>query len=177
MSIIFLDNDGVICLSRNFGTRETKMRKWIKKHDNHNFPLEIKFDNFDKGAIKILNEICRLTESKLVISSDWKLHATLEELQTLFADRGITAEIVGVTPNLKDFDLYTSQLFAWKSWLERARIVEIREYLKNNPGITKWIAIDDMNLGAEGLENFVHTSRVSEGIKQTGIKEKILNLL
>ena len=73
------------------------------------------------------------------------------------------------------------QLFWYKKWLERIRILEIQEWLKNNQ-VDKWVAIDDLNMSPEfnggyGLENFVLTPRSTEGIKQSGIKEKILGFL
>ena len=51
-----------------------------------------------------------------------------------------------------------------------------------NPDITYWVAIDDLNMNSEanqghGLKNFILTPRSNEGIKQCGIKEKILNYL
>jgi hypothetical protein len=56
--------------------------------------------------------------------------------------------------------------------------------LKDNPQITHWVAIDDLNMGKSGLnystefehdwrlDNFVHTPLSTEGIK-----EKILKYL
>ena len=63
---------------------------------------------------------------------------------------------------------------------ERKRILEIKEYLRLNPNVDKWVAVDDLNMsneynGGYGLDNFVLVSRSSEGIKQIGIKEKIIN--
>ena len=84
------------------------------------------------------------------------------------------------------------QNFAWsRQWdLEQSRSLEIRQYLKDNPQITHWVAIDDLNMGIPhkheswgdmemdwGLTNFVHTPMSREGIKQSGIKEKVLEFL
>jgi hypothetical protein len=64
-------------------------------------------------------------------------------------------------------------------------VLEIEHWLKNNP-VDSWVAVDDMQLGEYinvdgstngGLKNFVHTPRLYEGIKQSGIKEKIINFL
>ena len=53
--------------------------------------------------------------------------------------------------------------------------------------IDHWVAVDDLPLGElygpisgnflGGLKNFVLTPKSSEGIKQSGIKEKILKFL
>jgi hypothetical protein len=55
--------------------------------------------------------------------------------------------------------------------------MEIERYLKDHPEIEKWVAIDDLNMGREGLTNFVLTPKSSEGIKQSGLKEKVLKFL
>jgi hypothetical protein len=69
--------------------------------------------------------------------------------------------------------------------------MEIGHWLKNHPEVTHWVAIDDLNMSLEflskyfldsedknpGLTNFVLTPRSREGIKQSGIKEKVINFL
>ena len=40
-------------------------------------PLEYRFDNFDQKAVKVLNEILEQTDAEIVVSSDWRLHATI----------------------------------------------------------------------------------------------------
>jgi hypothetical protein len=59
--------------------------------------------------------------------------------------------------------------------LERARCIEIRQYLEKHPEITKWVAVDDMDLSSLG--NFVMTPSSGLGIHQEGIKEKIIAYL
>ena len=85
MKTIFLDNDGVICLSNNWGGRSKKWAKYRSKNPETNryiddAPVEVRFDDFDKKAIKVLNEILEEIGAEIVVSSDWRCHATLEEL-------------------------------------------------------------------------------------------------
>jgi hypothetical protein len=50
MKVIFLDNDGVICLSSNWGSRLKKQKKMGYKpsfDNNKQLPVEYRFDNFD----------------------------------------------------------------------------------------------------------------------------------
>jgi hypothetical protein len=69
--------------------------------------------------------------------------------------------------------------------LEQERHVEILEWLQRHPEVTHWVAIDDLNMAKNyddiertwGLENFVLTPRSLEGIKQSGIKEQVLEFL
>lgn len=187
MRILVLDNDGVICLPNNYGGRSKKWSKYRSENpESSKFlkeaPVTVRFDDFDEKAIKILNEVLEETGAEIVVSSDWKLHANLEELGIYYESQGIIKKPIAITPNLEDFDPETAGLFHWKGWFERKRILEINKYLETHPEITHWVAIDDMNMSHDahngyGLENFVHTPRSNEGIKQSGIKEKILKYL
>lgn len=186
MKIIFLDNDGVICLCAQWGGRYKRMKKFIKDtgiSEISKMPAYIRLDCFDTKAVKVLNEVIEKTGAEIVVSSDWKLHATLEELQELYLENGVIKAPIAITENMRDFDVETHGLYAWKGWLERIRIVEIERYLEGNPQITHWVAIDDLLLGKHedegpGLENFVLTKRpMTEGIKQSGIKEELLKYL
>lgn len=186
MKIIFLDNDGVICLGSQWGGRYKKMKKFIKEtgiSEISRMPAHIRLDSFDIKAVKVLNEVIEKSGAEIVVSSDWKLHATLEELQELYLENGVIKSPIAITENMKDFDPETHGLFSWKGWLERIRVVEIEKYLSDNPQITHWVAIDDLNLGkfndeGPGLQNFVLTRRpMNEGIKQSGVKQELLKYL
>jgi hypothetical protein len=172
--IIFLDHDGVICLSNNWGGRFKK-----PGYADKTSPMDVRMDNFDAKAVKVLNDILEKTGADIVISSDWKLHGTLEEIQEMYKTRGIKPPIA-VTPRLKDFDENAASLFYWKGWLERMRCLEIQKWLELNP-TEKWVAIDDLDMSNEylkpGLEHFVLTPRSTEGIKQSGIAEKVIKIL
>jgi hypothetical protein len=196
MKIIFLDNDGVICLSSNWGTRHKKQKKWGGRKlsmTNREVPVEYRFDNFDKKAIKILNEILEQTGAEIVVSSDWRFHANLEELGEYYTSQGIIKKPIATTDMFKDiFPDQWSQL-RFRSDLELERSMEITDWLENHSEVTHWVAVDDLNMSVEylsmhfsakdgsdskpGLTNFVHTPRSYEGIKQSGIKEKIIKFL
>ena len=196
MKVIFLDHDGVICLSNNWGSRYKKQKKWGGRKlsmTNREVPLEYRFDNFDKKAIKVLNEILEETKSEIIISSDWKNHATLEELGEYYEQQGIIKKPIGLTPWLQNCDWYLKEYtdFPWSRQfdLEQTRSIEIRQHLINHPEITHWVSVDDLDMGKTGLyygmefehdwglDNFVLTPKGSEGIKQVGIKSKIVGFL
>ena len=78
--------------------------------------------------------------------------------------------------------------------MELERSIEILDWLEKHPEVTNWVAVDDLNMSIDylskhfthkdpdnnekpGLTNFVHTPRSNEGIKQSGVKEKILKFL
>ena len=196
MKVIFLDNDGVICLDGNWGSRFKKQDKWGGRKlsmTSREIPVEYRFDNFDKGAIKILNEIIEETGAEIIVSSDWRFHANLEELGQYYLDQGISKAPIATTDMFKD--LFPSEWsgLRFRAELELERSMEINHWVENHPEITHWVAIDDLNMSTEflgdrfaakdgsdakpGLTNFAHTPRSSEGIKQSGIKDKVLKFL
>jgi hypothetical protein len=179
MKVIFLDHDGVICLSNNWGGRFKK-----KGYDsNPETPMDIRMDSFDSKAVKVLNSIVEQTGCEIVVSSDWKRWGTLEQMQEMYVTRGIKPPI-GLTPLLKNCTIHGNNFIWSKEWdLEQERSIEIKQYLHDHPEITHWVAVDDLNMSNDeefkpwGLENFVLTPKSSEGIKQSGVKDKILKFL
>jgi hypothetical protein len=182
--VIFLDNDGVICLAGQWGGRSKKQKKYQAANGTSTvkeMPVECRFDNFDPKAIKVLNKIIEETDAELVVSSDWRLHANLQEIQSYYLAQGIVKGPIDFTPVLGDFDEASSALYYWKGWNGRARILEIRKWLELNK-VDKWVAVDDIPMGLDyepegGLENFVHTPSSTEGIKKLGIANKIISIL
>jgi hypothetical protein len=178
MKVIFLDNDCVICLQNNWGKRDKLMKEYLKDHPGtymDKIPVSHRFDGFDKKAVKVLNRILESTGAEIVVSSDWKLHASLEELQEYYLAQGIAKSPIAMTPNMKDFDPESCGLFQWKGWLSKIRVSEIRKYLEEHQEVTSWVAIDDLPMGFDGLENFFMTDDAGmEGIKKTGLAEKII---
>jgi hypothetical protein len=198
MKVIFLDHDGVICLSNNWGGRMKKQKKYGRKLSQKmdELPIDVRFDDFDKKAIEVLNSILEETGAKIVVSSDWKRWATAEELGVYYEQQGIIKKPIDCTPFFKTLYLEgkvpKKNEFEYQYFenLEQERHFEILDYLKTHPEITHWVAVDDLNMGIDitytdgqnderywGLTNFVWTPRESEGIKQSGIKERILEFL
>ena len=193
MKVSFLDHDGVICLSTEWGGRYKKQKKWGELRLSttpSQIPMEYRFDNFNKKAIKVLNEILELTGAEIVVSSDWKRWATVEEMGEYYESQGIIKKPIAFTPNLSECNNYGED-FPWsRQWdLEQTRSLEIKQYLQDHPEVTEWVAIDDLNMGKTGkyysvdfthdwgLDNFVLTPKGNEGLKQSGIKEKVLSFL
>ena len=201
MKVIFLDNDGVICLANNWGSRHKKQDKWggMKlSMRGREIPLEYRFDDFDQKAVKVLNEILEQTDAEIIVSSDWRFHATHEELGDYYESQGIIKRPIGITEKFHYTDWKEEGFvpdiesgFPWSRTddLEQQRYFEIMRWLSRNPSITHWVAIDDLNMGINintsygptkrdwGLSNFAWTPRDWEGIKQSGVKEKILSFL
>lgn len=196
MKVIFLDHDGVICLSNNWGGRSKKWSKYRSANpdstkDRRHAPVDVRFDNFDEKSIRVLNSILEETGTEIVVSSDWKMWANVEEMGEYYESQGIIKKPIDLTPKLGECTWYTEEAWVWfPKWdLEMSRAVEIKQYLHDHPEITHWVAVDDLFMGKSithdgytveydwGLTNFVHTPKSNEGIKQSGIKEKILKFL
>ena len=198
MKVIFLDHDGVICLSTEWGGRHKKQQKAGRKLSQsvESLPVDARFDNFNKKAIGILNEILEETNAEIVVSSDWKRWATVEEMGKYYESQGIKKKPIDFTPFFRDLQAagkipgYDDFVWNRTDQLEQERHFEILEWLKEHPEVTHWVAIDDLNMGIPvsthhygdfdrewGLTNFVWTPQESEGIKQSDKKEKILEFL
>lgn len=199
MKVLFLDHDGVICLSSEWGGRFKKEKKFRDEtgvqrklsSPHYGLPVDCRFDNFNKKAINVLNSILEETGAEIVVSSDWKRWANVEEMGEYYLSQGIIKKPIDFTPSLSQCTNYDNDTFPWsRQWdLEQTRSIEIKQYLQDHPEITHWVAVDDLNMGKTGLyysmefehewglDNFVLTPLTNQGIKQSGIKEKIVKFL
>ena len=187
-AVLFLDNDGVICLSNNWGSRVKKRKKdkiSLVMNDPDVDP-KYRFDYFDKKAVKVLNQVLEETGAEIVVSSDWRLYATLEELGDYYLSEGIIKKPIAFTKRYIGCDKPDEFEWVRRTMYEQQRCIEVRQYLIDHPEVTHWVCIDDLELGERdthnreqkwGLSNFVHTPRENEGIKQSGVKEKLLGYL
>lgn len=199
MKVLFLDNDGVICLSNNWGGRAKKWAKYRSENpnssnDKKDAPVDIRFDDFDEKAIKVLNSILEESGAEIVVSSDWRFHASLEELGDYYESQGIIKRPIAITSRTEDVNPELWRVLRFRADLELERSIEIIDWLQKHPEVTNWVAVDDLDMSVDylskhfthnependkkpGLTNFVHTPRSNEGIKQSGVKEKILKFL
>lgn len=165
MAIIFLDIDGVLATNLQFQMNAQKFQ------DKHAWADELRVPYpFDPGCVKIINEILEETDAEIVLSSDWKLHWNILELHEIFKQNGVIKSPRTTTLNVtaEEFDL------------EEERAYQIGEFIKKFKP-KQYVIIDDLEVGSkmetlEAAERYVKT-RDREGLKQTGVKEKILEKL
>jgi len=150
---IYLDIDGVLCLGSEI---HPKLTEWGYVH------------RFNARAVQMFNEILEVTDADIIISSDWKHHYSLENLQEIFKWQKVIKIPMDITSSIK---------FSSTQLLEENRAKEILEHVnKIKPGF--WVAIDDLDLRSWiSDKHFVHTPRFMEGIKQTGKVNEIINKL
>lgn len=191
MKVLFLDHDGVICLEDQWGGRFDKQDEFGRKmsQDIRTLPVDVRFDNFDSEAIEVLNSIIEETGTEIVVSSDWKRLADTDELGEYYEQSGIIKKPIDTTPFFNDVEVPDD--FPWNrsDKLEQERSLEILQWLDEHPEVTNWVSIDDLHMGILvetysglqerdwGLSNFVWTPHPIEGIKENGIKDRILRFL
>jgi len=156
---IFLDIDDVLATSHQY---HTNPKNWNDEYNRY---------RFDKKCVKVFNEIIEKTNPIIILSSDWKLNYSIEVMNRVFEINEINAVVSDITSNLWGVK------FKSVAQLEDCRADEILKYVHEHK-TEKWIAIDDLDLSPWiDEQHFVRTPRANEGIKQSGIKDKILSIL
>jgi hypothetical protein len=156
--VIFLDIDGVVAT-----TREHNMTHMAKTyvHKYNVYP-------YNPKCVKVLNKILEETQATIIMSSDWKLYFDLDQLADIFKINGIDKAPVMVTHNF--YKKHKGKE------LEDIRTIEIKAFLEEHE-VEKYVVVDDLDM-SEGFGNkFVLCGNSFEGIKKSGLKEKIIKKL
>ena len=163
LKVIFLDIDGVLATNKQFSMNR---EKFMKKNE---WASELKVPYpFDNGCVEILNQILDATDAEIVLSSDWKLHWNLIDIATIFSSNGVAK-----TPRM-----FTKNKPISFGNLEKNRANEIDLCIKNFD-FKNFVVIDDLDVGkylGDDSDRFVKT-KDQEGLKQLGVKEKIISIL
>jgi hypothetical protein len=156
---IFLDIDSVLALNNEM----------YVENDKHWYP---KFNRYrlNGGAVKILNEICVKVDPIIILSSDWKHHYSIADMNEYFEWCGIIYKITDYTASS------WGVMFTSFQQLEECRAYEIKQYVRERE-ILNYVAIDDLDLSPWIPNNFVHTPNSNMGIKQSNAREKIIKIL
>jgi hypothetical protein len=125
---------------------------------------------FDPACVKVLNRIIMVKNPVIVLTSDWKLQLSLDEINEMFNEYNVLYPATDITTNL-----WKTKFTSFQQ-LEECRSAEILLYVAEHD-ITNWVAVDDLNLMWWLPKNFVWCTNSYEGLKQTGVLDKILNIL
>ena len=118
-AIIFLDIDGVL-----------NSWDWWARRKTEPPPTEhMGIYELDPLACQRLQRICDTMGAGLVLTSTWRKSRTLDDLRSLFGQRGLTAPIVGRTPDLS----HNHNPFA-EPWNRIGRGLEIQWWLRTYLG-------------------------------------------
>lgn len=152
--IIFLDIDG--CLRPVHGRRgfEQNVRSMVV--DGVKVPLlgsgEAKAGliglDFWPLALRALRHIVQKTEARIVLSSDWRKSPELMEGINGQLEEHRMPELFGATPDLDQGG--AGVVKALHASFREKRCKEIRKWLRQHPKITRWVAIDDIDLSVSG---------------------------
>jgi hypothetical protein len=161
-------------------------KDWIRPPMSQ-IPIYSRFDDFDQDCIDILNQVILQTDCQIVVSSDWRELATLDEMGDYYESQGIIRRPIGFTPTQLPSGL---KFYHRDSEREETRSYEILQWLSENPQVTRWVAIDDLDMCKHvsdkyeewdrdwGLTNFVWTRTFGDyGIKETGKFEELIRYL
>jgi hypothetical protein len=162
---LFLDIDGVLATHKQYMMNQKKFR------DKNPIAKELRIPYpFDPKCVKVFNEILDATDADIVLSSDWKLHFSLEDIDKIFMFNGVNKSPIDTTVN-EDASMSNQTM---------NRAFQIGEYVTRN-NITNYVVIDDLNVGKYMVitneEDKFFLTNDFEGIKKVGLKDKIIKKL
>lgn len=153
--IIFLEIDGVLTSQR--GTDNAMRRMGDIFHENG-------IERFCPNAVESLNRITNSTESDIVLTSDWRLSMTLDELRELFKERGITGTILDIISKDESNPAYGIKL-----------------WMKENGQPKQYVIIDDENEIESMCELFPDNrcvgTQFTQGLAAKSIYKRSINYL
>jgi len=125
MNIIFLDIDGVLRTHKSD----------LECIEKVGLPIpEKQYRNFSTKSVSNINFIHSFIRCKIVITSNWKLYHTLDELKQIFREQGIQPEVIDVTG------------------VSTSRGEEISDWLSVND-VDNWVVIDDQVKDLVSIDN------------------------
>lgn len=122
MELIFLDFDGVMNSQLFWAERSQKERRVHYRKKYLDGDALYRGADIDENSINMLNNLVKKTNSQVVVSSTWRNHVSLEDLQTIMNRKGFQYQLFGKTPKLRCEGLKASV----------PRGLEIQAFLINN---------------------------------------------
>lgn len=169
-SVIYLDIDGVLATHKQYLIKKTST-SYLSEYNCY---------PYDGRCVKIFNDILEETDAEIILSSDWSLYYTLEQMDEIFKINGIIKS---------PYQIAHPKAFRLSANAALNRGFSIDEHLFfHQHEFSNYVIIDDLDITCYNdswsqertvnYDNFVHCSRGDfEGIKQTEIKDKILKVL
>ena len=105
---VMLDIDGVLATTNQYYSNR---KKWHPIH---------KCYKFDRKCVKVFNDIVDIMNPIIIMTSDWRLRYSIDQLNEIFEWNGVNAQISDYTINLWKTRYHES------SELEACRVDEIQ---------------------------------------------------
>lgn len=164
-----MDIDGVLATDKQFYLNKQKFQtnnKWAKK-------LDVPY-KFDDGCVKILNDILEKKNVDIILTSDWRLHWHLDEIDIIFKENGVIKSPIDKTDIVENgLSLLLNRVYEIESYLFKNDFIDKnKDLIKSN-----WVIVDDLKLDLyfnDVIQNRFIKTASKEGLKQTNIKQKIL---
>lgn len=124
---------------------------------------------FSEESVAYLNEIILLTKAQIVVTSNWRLQLTIDELNEIFSERGVIGRVASKTTT--NFVRKNSPLILG------VRGLEIREWLDTHY-CTDYVVIDDQ---INDIVDYIPKAKIVKVNPQLGLSsdnvDKAVNIL
>jgi len=170
MRIVFLDIDGVLNSETLLREKDAEHRSLGHHEQCECYRLE---RMIDRACVARLNRLVAETNSKVVISSSWRLLMEPTEIKRVLAEHGLAGEIIGETPDLPNEIRETpfEERVAFGPHLDSIeRGHEIDEWMKRNPGVERFVILDDCS------DMAMHKNRHVQTDEQVGLTDEDVQL-
>jgi hypothetical protein len=148
VKVIFLDIDGVM-ITGTYRVRSNTYTGYA----------------FDPSCVAYLNEILDLTGASIVVTSTWRVGRSLQQLQQLFKENGISRGVAGQTPVI-EYGTRGQEIY---QYIHESRLDSEHE-------VKRFIILDDNDVMSEHLSPFFIRTEWSKGIDHR-VKNRVLDLL
>jgi hypothetical protein len=140
---------------------------------------------FTQSCVNVLNKITDTTGAKLVVSSAWRIEKSIEYIQKLFKDNGVTGEVAGKTDDPDDGTISISKSRGEyiQKWINENNVddgtISISksrgEYIQkwiNENNVDRYVIIDDSewDLKETHPNNFYHITNGDVGLQDSDIE-------
>lgn len=181
MKVIFLDIDGVMATHKSIKVGWEYRKKHKKRRLKYSSFIRDKY-TLDRKCINALNRLVVRTHAKVVISSAWRYGSSVGYFQRLFKSKGFHGEIIGLTPEWKDYKeligiktINDLQLF-WE--LERGNEINLWLEWNKDKNVSSYLVIDDEVSDIEPLHEgrFIITN-IDKGFQGEELLQEAINKL
>lgn len=133
MPVIFLDIDGVLLSEAAWQLpANLALKAGAKKMTTYDFAMAA---TYDPVAVALLNRLCRVTRSTLVISSSWRYAVGEDATRQKLIEQGV-------------HDLHFHADWHCPRHMHIDKLIDIAEWLEDHPECTEHLVLDDEDMSS-----------------------------